>query len=115
MDVLFERCCGLDIHKRTIAGCVCTPGERGRPRKEVRSLETTVAQFLALGGWMVEEGVTHVAMERTGVYWKPVYNLLEERFTFLLANAHHLKLGLAQDIWTWRDTPEVGFVCQRLP
>ena len=91
MDVLFERCCGLDIHKRTIAACVLTPGERGKPRKEIRSFETTVAQLLALGDWMAEEGVTHVAMESTGVYWKPVYNLLEERFTLLLANAYHIK------------------------
>ena len=80
MDVLFERCCGLDIHKRTITACVLTPGERRKPRKEVRRFETTVAHLLALGDWMAEEGVTHVAMESTGVYWKPVYNLLEERF-----------------------------------
>lgn len=91
MDVLHERCCGLDIHKRRITACVLTPGERGKPRKEVRSFETTVAQLLALGDWMAEEGVTHVAMESTGVYWKPVYNLLEERFTLLLANAYHIK------------------------
>ncbi len=91
MDVLFERCCGLDIHKRKIMACVLTPGDRGKPRKEVRSFETTVAQLLALGDWMAEEGVTHVAMESTGVYWKPVYNLLEERFTLLLANAYHIK------------------------
>ena len=91
MDVLFERCCGLDIHKKTITACVLTPGERGKPRKEVRRFETTVAHLLALGDWMAEEGVTHVAMESTGVYWKPVYNLLEERFTLLLANAHHIK------------------------
>lgn len=91
MDVLVERCCGLDIHKRTIAACVLTPGKRGRPQKEVRSFGTTVAQLLALGDWMAERGVTHVAMESTGVYWKPVYNLLEERFTLLLANAYHIK------------------------
>ena len=91
MDVLFERCCGLDIHKRKIMACVLTPGDRGKPRKEVRSFETTVSQLLALGDWMAEEGVTHVAMESTGVYWKPVYNLLEERFTLLLANAYHIK------------------------
>ncbi len=91
MDVLFEHCCGLDIHKRRIMACVLTPGDRGKPRKEVRSFETTVAQLLALGDWMAEEGVTHVAMESTGVYWKPVYNLLEERFTLLLANAYHIK------------------------
>ena len=91
MDVLIERCCGLDIHKRRITACVLTPGERGKPRREVRSFETTVAQLLALGDWLAEEGVTHVAMESTGVYWKPVYNLLEDRFTLLLANAHRIK------------------------
>ena len=67
------------------------PPRQATPRKEVRSFETTVAHLLALGDCMAEEGATHVAMESTGVYWKPVYNLLEERFTLLLANAHHIK------------------------
>lgn len=91
MDVLYERCCGLDIHKRTIAACVITPGDQGKLRKEVRTFETTVSQLLALGDWLAEERVTHVAMEGTGVYWKPVYNLLEDSFALLLANARHIK------------------------
>lgn len=91
MEVLHERCCGLDIHKRTIAACVITPGERGQLRKEVRTFETTVPQLLALGDWLAEQQVTHVAMEGTGVYWKPIYNLLEDSFTLLLANARHIK------------------------
>ena len=91
MDILIERCCGLDIHKRTIVACLIAPGERERPKKEVRTFESTVGQLLALSDWLTEAGVTHVAMESTGVYWKPVYNLLEDGFTLLLANARHIK------------------------
>ena len=68
MDVLFERCCGLDIHNRTITACVLTPGERGKLRREVRSFETTVPHLLALSDWMADEGVTHVALESNEVY-----------------------------------------------
>jgi transposase len=91
MDVLYERCCGLDIHKKTVVACVVTPGPRGAPRKEVRSFGTMTEDLLALADWLAEAGCTHVAMESTSVYWKPIYNLLEDRFTLLLANARHIK------------------------
>ena len=91
MDVLYERCCGLDIHKKLVVACMITPGPKGAPRKEVRSFGTMTADLLVLGDWLEEQGATHVAMESTGVYWKPLFNLLEERFTLVLANAQHIK------------------------
>ena len=91
MEVVFERCCGLDIHKQTITACVITPGPGGGPRKEVQSFGTYTGELLRLADWLSGQGVTHVAMESTGVYWKPVYNLLESSFTLLLVNARHVK------------------------
>ena len=68
MDVLYERCCGLDIHKRTVVACVLGPGAGGRPAKEVRTFGTMTDDLLALGAWLAAQGVTHVAMESTGVF-----------------------------------------------
>ena len=91
MDVVYERCCGLDLDKRTVVACLIVP-ESGRvPRKEVRTFGTMTADLLALAEWLQAAGCTHVAMESTGVFWKPVYNLLEGQFTLLLVNAHHIK------------------------
>ena len=87
MDVIAKRCCGLDVHKRSVTACVITP--KG---KEVRQFGTLTAELLALADWLIECDVTHVAMESAGVYWKPVYNLLEELdLTLLLVNARHMK------------------------
>jgi hypothetical protein len=69
MDVLYERCCGMDIHLRTVVACVLVPGPGGRPAKEVRTFGTMTDDLLALGEWLAAWGVTHVAMESTGVYW----------------------------------------------
>jgi transposase len=91
MDVLYERCCGLDVHLRTVVACVLVPGSGGRPAKEVRTFGTMTDELLALGAWLAARGVTHVAMESTGVYWKPLYNLLEDRFALVLANARLVK------------------------
>ena len=91
MDILYERCCGLDIHKKTVVACLITPGPRGTLQKEIRSFGTMTADLLQLADWLAEAGCTHVAMESTSVYWKPIYNLLEDRFTLLLANAQHIK------------------------
>lgn len=91
MEVVHERCCGLDIHKRTVVACLLTPGERGQPRREVRSFGTTTRSLLELGDWLAAAGCTHVAMESTGSYWKPIHNLLEGGFTLLVVNAQHLK------------------------
>ncbi|HVE74838.1 MAG TPA: IS110 family transposase [Mycobacteriales bacterium] len=91
MEVVYPRCCGLDIHKKLVVACLITPGDDGAPRKEVRSFGTMTDDLLALGDWLVDAGCTHVAMESTGVYWRPLYNLLEESFTLLLVNAQHIK------------------------
>jgi transposase len=91
MDVLYERCCGLDIHKRTVVACLVTPGPTGAPTKDVHSFGTMTDDLMRLADWLATNGVTHVAMESTGVYWKPVWNLLEARFELLLVNARHVK------------------------
>jgi transposase len=91
LEVVYERCCGVDIGKKLVVACVLTPGTRGRSHQEVRSFGTMTADLVALGDWLAERQVTHVAMESTGVYWKPIYNVLEERFTLLLVNAQHIK------------------------
>lgn len=91
MDVLYERCCGLDLHKRAVTACRVVPGPGGQATKETRTFATMTADLLALGDWLEAGGVTHVAMESTGVYWKPIWNLFEARFTLLLVNAAHVK------------------------
>jgi transposase len=91
MDVLYPRCCGLDVHKKTVVACRIVPGPDGQPLQEIRTFGTTTQELLRLLDWLAEAGVTHVAMESTGVYWKPIYNLLEGSFELLLVNAAHLK------------------------
>jgi transposase len=91
MEQLIERCCGLDVHRNTVASCVRVPGPKGKRQQEVRTFGTTTAELLALRDWLEAHGVTHVAMESTGVYWKPVFYVLEEAFTCLLVNAAHIK------------------------
>jgi transposase len=91
MEVLHERCCGLDVHKKTVVACLIRADAGRAPAREIRSFTTMTADLLALADWLEEAGCTHVAMESTGSYWKPVYNLLEGRFSLLVVNAHHLK------------------------
>jgi transposase len=91
LDVIYERCCGLDVHKRTVVACLIVAGTHGEPRKEIRTFGTMTEDLLELSDWLAAAGCTHVAMESTGVYWKPLYNLLEEAFTPLLVNAWHIK------------------------
>jgi transposase len=70
VDVIYARCCGLDIHKQTVVACVIVPGPERQPRREVRTFGTMTADLLALSDWLAAQGVTHVALESTGVYWK---------------------------------------------
>ncbi len=81
MEVTHERCCGLDIHKRVAVACLITPGRAGRQEREVRSFSTMTRGLLELADWLQAAGCTHVAMESTGSYWKPIYNLLEGAFS----------------------------------
>jgi transposase len=91
MEVIIPRCAGLDVHKRTVVACVRRLEADGRIDQEVRTFGTMTADLLNLADWLAVCGVTQVAMESTGVYWKPVYNLLEARFTILVVNAQHIK------------------------
>lgn len=86
MEVVYPRAAGVDAHKKTVVACVITP--QGR---EVRTFGTMTPDLIRVKEWLLQCGVTHVAMESTGVYWKPLWNLLEGRFHLLLANAHHIK------------------------
>jgi transposase len=91
MQVLFNRCAGLDVHKATVVGCVLITAANGSVTKEVRTFGTVTRDLLALGDWLKGHQVTHAAMESTGSYWKPVYNLLEGQAELLVVNAHHIK------------------------
>lgn len=91
MEIVSTHCCGLDVHKRTVVACLITPGPGKKRHQEVRSFGTTTSELLALADWLTAQGCTHVAMESTGVYWKPVYNLLESTFEVLVVNAQHIK------------------------
>jgi transposase len=90
MEVVYRRCGGIDVHKESISVCVLLV-EEGGTKKEVRRFGTMTRDLQALSLWLEQLGVTHVAMESTGVYWKPVWNLLEGQFELLLVNAQHIK------------------------
>ena len=91
MDILHTCCCGLDVHKETVVACLIHPAAQGPRPKEVRTFGTTTAALRELADWLRAAGCTHVALESTGVYWRPVYNLLEGQFTLLVVNAAHIK------------------------
>jgi len=91
MEIVYECCCGFDVHKKTVVVCLITPDVRGQRHKEIRTFRTMTKDLLALLDWLQEKGCTHIAMESTGVYWKPLYNLLEGHFELLLVNAQHIK------------------------
>lgn len=91
MDVIHTHCAGLDVHKKAVVVTVIALDPKGRLIKETRSFETMTARLLALSDWLIEHSVTHVAMESTGEYWKPIYNILEDNFEVLLVNAQHIK------------------------
>src|SRR5437773_5722406 len=91
MEVVYPCCCGLDVHKKSITACVLWAEAKGKSRKEKRRFGTFHHDLLQLADWLGKSGVTHVAMESTGVYWKPVWNILAEQFKVLLVNAQHIK------------------------
>lgn len=89
MEVLYPRCAGLDVHKDTVVACVRCVSEP--QHREVRTFGTTTRDLIALADWLESRGCTHVAMEATGIYWKPVWHVLEGRFELVLANAQHIR------------------------
>jgi len=90
MEVLYLRCCGIDVHKKLLVACLILVID-GQRQKEIRTFATTTQGILSLLDWLQAAGCTHVAMESTGVYWKPIYNLLEGHFEILVVNAQHIK------------------------
>ena len=96
MDAIIERCAGLDVHQATVVACVLI-GEAGRkPHKEIRTFSTMTQDLEAMRDWLKGHGVTHVGMESTGIYWKPVHTILEGHFELIVANAHHIKNGFGR-------------------
>jgi transposase len=87
MDIVVEKGCGLDVHKETVVACIGGSGIK----KEVRTYSTFTQELLRLKEWLKGQGITHVAMESTGIYWKPVFNILEDDFEVILVNARHIK------------------------
>jgi len=91
MELLIARCAGLDVHQATVVATVRVPDEQGGRQSVTETFGTMTADLLALRDWLQAYGVTHVALESTGVYWKPVYYVLEDRYTLLLINMQELK------------------------
>jgi transposase len=91
MEIVFDRCAGIDVHKRTVVACRLTRDDTGGREAQTQTFGTTTNELLRLADWLTEGGCTHVAMESTGVFWKPVFNLLEGAFEVWLLNATHIK------------------------
>lgn len=89
MELTYPNCAGLDVHKKTVVACCLTTEDK--KEHETRTFGTMSQDLLALSDWLSSKGITHVAMESTGEFWKPVYNLLEASFTVLVVNAQHIK------------------------
>jgi transposase len=91
MQAIIERCCGLDVHQETVVACLLIGAPGAQPTKEVRTFRTVTRDLEALRDWLREAGVTHVGMESTGVYWRPVYAVLEGHFELIVGNARHIR------------------------
>ncbi len=91
MQAIIERCCGLDVHQETVVACLLVGAPGAQPNKEVRTFRTVTRDLEALRDWLWAAGVTHVGMESTGVYWRPVYAVLEGHFELIVGNARHIR------------------------
>lgn len=91
MEAIIERCCGIDVHKKTITACLMIGKSNEQPTVTIKTFSTMTRDLLACKDWLESEGCTHVALESTGVYWKPVFNILEDSMEIILANARHIK------------------------
>ena len=111
MEVLHDRVAGLDVHKKTVVACVRKPSDGRARRSETREFETFIADLGQLRDWLASEGVTHVAMEATGVFWKPVWFVLEEGpFELLLVNARNMRMVPGRKT----DVADAGWIAQLL-
>jgi transposase len=108
MDTFVERCAGLDVHKDIVVATVRTPGTGRRRHTETATFGATARQVALLGDWLAGHGVTLVGMEATGVYWKPVFYGLEDRFVCWLLNAHHLRIVAGRKT----DVADSAWICQ---
>jgi transposase len=88
---VYQRCAGLDVHKKDVYACAVVVDEKGQKRQQIRKFSTVTVELLKLADWLNSHGVTHVAMEATGVYWRPIWAILEGQFELLLVNPHHVK------------------------
>ena len=93
MNVVYEKCAGLDVHKRTVVVCASILEPSGRRHKERQTFSTMMPELLRLRQWLKDLGVTHVAMESTASYWKPIFNVLEGHMEVLVVNAQHLRIS----------------------
>ena len=91
MDIIHTHCAGLDVHKKVVVAAIIVPGKEEGLYKETRSFGTMTGELLALSDWLMSQGVTHVAMESSGEYWKPIFNILENNFEVILVNAQHIR------------------------
>ncbi|GAC1650147.1 MAG: IS110 family transposase [Ktedonobacteraceae bacterium] len=91
LSILYDSCAGLDVHKATVVACLLLTAPSGKATRDVRTFATTTHGLRDLADWLGSQRVTHVAMESTGIYWRPVFNLLESRFQVILVNAQHMK------------------------
>jgi len=91
MQTLIEHGCGLDVHQATVVACLLIVRKEGKVQKQTRTFGTTTRELVGLREWLLSEGCTHVAMESTGVYWKPIYAILEGALEIVVANAQHIK------------------------
>ena len=110
MERVIERCCGLDVHKASVTACVRVPGEAGERNQQIREFATTTRGLLGLRDWLASFEVELVGMEATGVYWKPIYYILEDDFECWLLNAHHLKNVPGRKT----DIKDAEWICQLL-
>lgn len=111
MEVIHSRCAGLDVHKKTVVACAITPSPLGGWHKETQTFTTMTGELLKLSDWLLARECTHVAMESTGEYWKPVFNILEASFEVMLVNAQHIKAvpGRKTDV---KDSQWIGELLQ---
>jgi transposase len=110
MEIMVERCAGIDVHQAQLTVCVRRPGPGEKRVEELASFGTTTPDLLALADWLAAHGVTQVAMEGTGVYWKPVYYLLEGAVELWLVNAQHVKNVPGRKT----DTKDAAWLCRLL-
>ena len=110
METVVERPAALDVHKEQVTACVRTPGGGGRREQHLAEFKTTVQGLLALRDWLKAHGVTQVAMEASGVYWKPPWAILEDEFECVLVNARHVKQVPGRKT----DVSDAAWLCQLL-